>query len=154
MTTHPQPAESRRRRPLFAVALLLLAALLPAPASALDLFARYRVTARFATADGKPMANAEVRVFAPGDAKKPAATGRTDAAGKFVFEAPKEGFWTAEARDKGEVARVMIRVGPGAPGRQTGGLSPVLVIGLLAVLVVVAGWYRFSRLRGGGKPKT
>ena len=142
--------ESRCRRAALALALALFAAAgVPAPAGAFDLFARHQVTAQFATPEGKPMAHAEVRVFAPGDLQTPVETGRTDAQGKFVFDAPRDGFWTAEARDKGEVARVMIRVGGGSqPSR---GLSPVLLLGLLAVLVVIAGWYRFSRPRGAGK---
>ena len=57
------------------------------------------------------MANAEVRVFAPGDPKTPAVTGRTDAEGKFVFAADRDGFWSAEARSADQVARLMIRVG-------------------------------------------
>lgn len=121
----------------------------PPAARAVDLFARHQVTAQFATAEGKPMANAEVRVFAPGDPKTPVETGRTDAQGKFVFDAPRDGFWTAEARDQGEVARVMIRVGGGAPSGN--GLSPFLLIGLLGLLVAIAGWYRFARRQGGRK---
>lgn len=91
------------------------------------------------------MAHAEVRVFAPGDLKTPVETGRTDAQGKFVFDAPRDGFWTAEARGKGEVARIMIRVGGGSePAKR---VPPGLVIGLLAALVAIAGWYRFTRRR-------
>jgi nickel transport protein len=148
MTHVPRPTESWSRRALFALALVALASF-PAPAFAFDLFARHQVTAQFATAEGKPMAHAEVRVFAPGDLQNPVVTGRTDEQGKFVFDAPRDGFWTAEARDQGEVARVMIRVGGGSQAEKA--LSPVLVLGLLSVLVVIAGWYRFSRLGGGRK---
>jgi hypothetical protein len=142
--------ESLCRRAAFALALSLFAAAgLPAPALAFDLFARHQVTAQFATAGGKPMAHAEVRVYGPGDLQTPVETGQTDAQGKFVFDASRDGFWTAEARDKGEVARVMVRVGRGSQSLQR--LPPVLLIGFLAVLVVIAGWFRFSRPRGGAK---
>ena len=91
---------------LCAVAALNL--LVASPASAFDLFATHEVTAQFATPDGKPMVNAEVRAFAPGDPNSPAVTGRTDAEGKFMFAADRDGFWSAEARSPDYVARVMI----------------------------------------------
>ena len=80
----------------------LLLALTAAPAGALDLFARHQVMVQFATQDGKPMANAEVRVFAPGQPSRPALTGRTDSDGKFDFPADRDGFWSAEARSGDE----------------------------------------------------
>src|SRR5579875_553628 len=98
--------------PAVALALCLGAAM---PARAFDLFAAHQVTAQFATPDGKPMAHVPVRVFAPGDPLKPVLTGRTDGDGKFTFAADRDGFWSAEARDAGEVARGMIRVGATAP---------------------------------------
>jgi hypothetical protein len=132
-------------------AVLVSAALwaMPAsPAGALDLFATHEVTAQFATPDGKPMANAEVRVFAPGDPSKVALTGRTDAEGKFVFGADRDGFWSAEARSADYVARVMIRVGgESEPHNQ---LSPLLLIGFLVVLLGIAVWYRLLRARVRG----
>lgn len=116
-------------------------------AYALDLLATHEVTAQFATADGKPMANAEVRVFAPGDSQTPVETGRTDAEGKFVFEADRDGMWSAEARTKSEVARVMIRVGgPGTP-QQHSRVPPIVVIGGVLALVGLAWWYRMLRVR-------
>ena len=118
------------------------------PADALDLFAAHEVTAQFATPDGKPMVNAEVRVFAPGDPSKVALTGRTDAGGKFVFDADRDGFWSAEARSADYVARVMIRVGRQAePHNQ---LSPFLLIGVLVILLGLAIWYRLLRARTRG----
>lgn len=115
------------------------------PAEALDLFATHQVTAQFATPDGKPMVNAEVRVFAPGDPNKAAVTGRTDASGKFVFDTDRDGFWTAEARSADDIARVMIRVGGETqPHNQ---LSPFLLIGFLVVLLGIAIWYRLLRAR-------
>jgi hypothetical protein len=117
-----------------------------APARAFDLFATHEVTAQFATQDGKPMAHAPVRVFAPGDSTKPVLTGHTDANGKFAFAADRDGFWSAEAQSAGEVARVMIRVG-GATQPPRSRVSPFLVIGILAVLLVVAFWYRLVRAR-------
>jgi hypothetical protein len=114
------------------------------PAAAFDLFATHEVTAQFATADGKPIAGAEVRVFAPGDSMTPVETGHTDAAGKFVFDADRDGMWSAEARTPSEVARIMIRVGRDSP---RGRLNPFLVIGVLALLLVAAFWYRLRRMR-------
>lgn len=96
------------------------------------------------------MAGAEVRVFAPGEAKKPIVTGRTDAEGKFVFTADRDGFWTAEARTSGEVARVMIRVP--ASARERGRISPYLLLGGLALLLVLGGWYRVLRARNSRPP--
>jgi hypothetical protein len=121
--------------------------LLPAtPAGSFDLFARHEVTAQFATPDGKAMANAEVRVFAPGGlGGKPALTGRTDGKGKFSFAADRDGFWSVEAHSAEYVARVMIRVGNQA--ESTSRFSPLLVIGVLAILLAVAIWYRLLRAR-------
>jgi uncharacterized protein DUF4198 len=119
--------------------------LLAAPSSRADLFTRHEVTAQFATPDGKPMAGAEVRVFPPGDPSRIALTGRTDADGKFVFDADHDGFWSAEARNADYVARIMIRVG-GEPPSQ-GWLSPFLVVGFLVVLLAIAIWYRLVRAR-------
>jgi hypothetical protein len=138
------------RTPFLLAAVSLLAVLCTAlPARAFDLFATHEVTAQFATPDGKPMADAEVRVFAPGDPTTPVATGRTDAAGKFVFAADRDGMWSAEARTSGEIARIMIRVGGGSP--QHPKFSPLLVIGVLALLLVAAFWYRLWRLRSTTK---
>src|SRR5216684_6925147 len=68
----------------------LLAALWSMPAAALDPFARHTVTVQFATADGKPIADAEVRVFAPGEPGRPVLTGRTDGTGKRSEEHTSE----------------------------------------------------------------
>jgi hypothetical protein len=122
------------------------------PAGAFDLFATHEVTAQFATADGKPMANAAVRVFAPGDLTTPVETGHTDAQGKFVFDADSDGMWTAEARMPDQVARVMIRVGAGAPKQQQQTrLPPVVVIGAIILLVALGWWYLLLRARGRRK---
>jgi nickel transport protein len=123
-------------------ALLLLAL---SPSAAFGLFGTREVTVQFATQDGKPLANAEVRVFAPGDAKNPAATGRTDSEGKFVFEADNDGFWSAEAHGADQVARLMIRVGGDSQPQTL--FSPFLIIGVLGVLAGVAVWYRLLRAR-------
>ena len=135
-----------RRR--IGVLLLTAAMLLPlvlSPAFALNLFATHEVTTQFATHDGKPMANAEVRVFAPGDPKTPVVTGRTDSDGKFVIDADRDGFWSAEARSGDEVARVMIRVGGEVQTQSR--ISPFYVIGALAILLAIAIWYRLLRAR-------
>jgi nickel transport protein len=115
------------------------------PAWSLDLFARHQVSVQFATQDGKPMANAEVRVFAPGEPNRPALTGRTDSEGKFEFGADKDGFWSAEARSGDEVARVMVRVG--AQQQNPEPLSPYWLLGGLFLLLVLAFGYRVARAR-------
>jgi hypothetical protein len=131
---------------LVAVTLTALLMLRAGPSVAFDLFARHEVTAQFVTPDGKPMANAEVEVFAPGDPKTPVATGHTDANGKFVFDADRDGFWSAEARSADQVSRIMIRVGGGENQPQSR-ISPFLVLGVLAILLAIAIWYRLLRLR-------
>src|SRR5439155_9210051 len=74
-----------------AASLAMLWIVCSGPALALDLFARHQVTVQFATSTGKPMAHAEVRVFAPGEPNRPALTGRTDSDGKFEFAANEDG---------------------------------------------------------------
>jgi nickel transport protein len=128
------------------IVVLMLTTLAPVPSAAFDVFATHEVTAQFATKDGKPLADAEVQVFAPGDAKAPVITGRTDADGKFVFAADQDGFWSAEAKGADQVARVMIRVG-GESNASQSRISPFLVIGVLAVLLALAIWYRLLRAR-------
>jgi nickel transport protein len=123
--------------------------LVASPAGAFDLFATHEVTAQFATPDGKPMANAEVRAFAPGDPNSPAMTGRTDAEGKFRFSTDRDGFWSAEAHSADYVARVMIRVG--GEQQSQNWLPPVLVIGFLVVMLALAIWYRLLRARVLGR---
>ena len=121
-------------------ALAALYLLATSPAGAFDLFATHQVTAQFATPDGKPMANAEVRAFAPSELNNPAVTGHTDAEGKFVFTADRDGFWSAEARSPDYVARVMIRVG--GEQQPQNWLSPALAVGFLVVMLALAIWYR------------
>jgi nickel transport protein len=135
-----------KRSLLVAVTLTALLTLDAGPSVAFDLFARHEVTAQFATPEGKPMANAEVEVFAPGDPKAPVMTGHTDANGKFTFDADRDGFWSAEARNADQVARIMIRVGGGENQSQSR-ISPFLVLGVLAILLAIAIWYRLLRLR-------
>ena len=140
-----RPLRSWPRLAAVVAAAVILSPPAAPPADALDLLATHEVTAQFATADGKPMTGAEVRVFAPGAPNTPVATGRTDAAGKFVFGADRDGMWSAEARTSKEIARIMIRVGSGSsPG---GGANPLLVIGGLVVLLAAAFWYRLRRKR-------
>jgi len=115
---------------------LLIAALIPRPAAALDLFARHQVSVEFATADGKPLADAEVRVFAPGKPNVAVLTGRTDKEGKFAFPAEEDGFWTAEARAGNEIARATVRVG--GPGQRRELISPEWLIGGLLLGLCVA----------------
>jgi len=137
--------------PIVRLAALALAALLlcKSPAAAFDLFATHEVTVQFATADGKPMANAEVNIYAPGDPTHVYKTGKTDKDGKITFGTDRDGMWTAEARVNGEVARLSIRVGgPGQEGQER--FSPYLIIGGLVVLLVIAVWYRLLRARTRG----
>ena len=130
--------------------MLLLAYAYAMPVAAQSLFGR-QVDVQFATQDGKPLANAEVRVFAPDNPGRAVATGRTDAQGRFTFGADRDGFWSAEARDPGnEVARVRVRVG-GADFAADEPLSPLLLIGLLGILLVIAVWYRLLRARAGAR---
>jgi hypothetical protein len=136
---------SRRAASAVLVTLAVLA-LGQAPAAAFDLFAKHEVSVQFATQDGKPMADAEVRVYAPGEPTHPARTGRTDKDGKFEFAADRDGLWMAEAHAPTEIARATLRVGK--PDEEQGGLSPFLVIGVLGVLLLIAVWYRFLRARG------
>jgi nickel transport protein len=91
------------------------------------------------------MASAEVRAFAPGNPNTPAVTGRTDAEGKFVFTADRDGFWSAEARSPDYVARIMIRVG--GEQQSQNWLSPLIVVGFLIVMLALAIWYRLLRAR-------
>ena len=128
-----------------ALALLALLAC-KSPAGAFDLFATHEVTVQFATQDGKPMADVEVNVFAPGNLTHPVKTGRTDKDGKFVFGTDRDGLWTAEARNGTEVARATVKVSNGASSDEEG-KSPYVIIGLLGVLLVVAVWFRFLRNR-------
>jgi hypothetical protein len=141
-------SSARRQAALFA--LVLLAALRPLPGAAQSLFATHEVTVDFATPDGKPFADATVRVFAPGRPDKPALTGHTDKKGHFEFPADRDGFWTAEARHGGEIARVMIRVGSSAAEKEK--LSPYWLIGGLLLLLILAFAYRIARIRGRRQP--
>jgi nickel transport protein len=127
---------------------LLLGAAAESPALALDLFAtRHEVTAQFATADGKPMANAAVEVFAPDNPRTPVEKGRTNSDGKYVFAADRAGMWSAEARTKSEVARVTIRVGGAGEDHRPSRIPPVVVILGLIALLALALWYRVLRRR-------
>jgi hypothetical protein len=131
---------------------LMLSAL---PAAALDLLARHQVSVQFATPDGKPMGGAEVRVFAPGDPVQPALSGHTDNAGKFEFSANEDGFWSAEARGGGEIARVTVRVGSFTPGQQSEPPSLYWLVGGLVLLLALAFGVRIIRIRTrrlAGKP--
>jgi hypothetical protein len=132
--------------------LLLLLALRPLPGMAQSLFASHEVTVEFANAAGKPLADAEVRVFAPGRPDHPALTGHTDSKGHFRFPADRDGFWTAEAKEGGEIAHVMIRVGSGK-GEAAEPLSPYWLIGGLVLLLVLAFGYRLARIRSRRPPR-
>ncbi|HEX3864440.1 MAG TPA: DUF4198 domain-containing protein [Stellaceae bacterium] len=114
------------------------------PAAAVDLFARHTVTVQFSTADGKPLANAEVSVFAPGQSAHPAFTGHTNSDGKFDFTADADGFWSAEARAGGEINRISIRV---ADDEKKELISPYWLVGGLFILLMLAVAYRMARAR-------
>jgi hypothetical protein len=137
--------------PLRALALIAAMLLACQPAAALDLFATHNVTVQFATTDGKPMTDAEVKVYAPGDPTHVVKTGKTDKEGKFEFGTDRDGLWTAEARVAGDIARATVRVGGGAADQDNGnGASPYLVIGGLGVMLVIAVGYRLLRRRMRG----
>ena len=133
------------------LAAIVVACLVPSPAAPLDLFARHQVTVQFATSDGKPMADTEVRVFAPGQPNRPAFTGRTDSEGKFEFGADQDGLWSAEARNGSEIARATVRVG--GQEQKDEPLSPYWLFGGLLLLLVIAFGYRLMRMRAR-RPKT
>jgi hypothetical protein len=142
----PSVLSSIGRQALFAGLLLTLLAAAISPAAAFDLFANHQVTVQFATQDGKPMANAEVRVFAPGEPSRPALTGRTDSDGKFEFGADRDGFWSAEARSGAEIARATVRVG-GQQQQQEQPLSPYWIWAGLLLLLILAFGLRILRAR-------
>jgi hypothetical protein len=123
----------------------ILSSPLAAPPALAFLFATHEVTAQFATADGKPLSGAEVLVFAPGEPTKAYTIGHTDAAGKFVFDADRDGIWSIEARTATEIARITKRVGGEAP--QRGRVEPWFVIGALLLLLAAAFWYRLRWMR-------
>ncbi|HVC56006.1 MAG TPA: hypothetical protein VND95_08625 [Stellaceae bacterium] len=136
-----------------AVAAALFLVLSAIPAAALDLFAQHEVTVQLATRDGKPMADVEVRVFAPGRPDRPAVVGRTDHSGRFEFSADADGFWSAEAKSGKEIVRVMVRVGDsGGPANQQ---PPSLfwAIGGLVALLILAFGFRFARARARRPPR-
>jgi hypothetical protein len=140
-------ARAGMTRPLLLAILLALPAFLAtacSPCRAFSFLTEREVSVHFATAQGVPMANAAVRVFAPGNVKVPVATGRTDSEGNFTFSADKNGFWSAEAASGGDIARVMIRMGAGEPER---GPLPRLLLGGVIVLLVIALAYRILRRR-------
>lgn len=129
-------------------AALLYAAFVPAapPAAALSLFAEHVVEVQFSSPDGKPMADAEVHVFAPGNPPRMVGTGRTDKNGKYSFEADRDGLWSAEVHEGGQVARVTVRVGrEGETGNDE--VSPYLLIGGAVVLLILAVIFRILRAR-------
>lgn len=134
-----------RRQAAAAVCLLLLVlAGFATPVAAQSLFGQ-QVEVTLAAQDGKPMAGAEVRVFAPGNPNRPVTTGKTDNNGKFFFTADRDGFWTAEAKRGGEVARVSVRVSGVDEG--SGEVSPWVLFGGLLVLLALAIVFRMLRAR-------
>ena len=136
-----------RRQAALALLLWLAAAIaVPPPATALDLFGTaHEVTVTLEAQDGKPMADAEVRVFAPGQPNRPTTSGRTNSSGKFTFTADRDGFWSAEAKRGDEIARVSIKVG----GKETTAewISPYVLVGLLLMMLGIVIWYRLLRAR-------
>jgi hypothetical protein len=128
-----------------AIAAMLVLCQWSGPAAALDPFAQHQVNVEFSTAGGKPLADAEVRVFAPGRLSTPALTGRTDKNGKFEFAANEDGLWSAEARTADEIGRVTIRVG--GTRRNEEPLSPAWLIAGLLLLLVLAFGVRLARAR-------
>jgi hypothetical protein len=148
MTSFLNPPRFSRRRQASLVVALLICLTAAWPAAAFNLFGMHTVDVQFATGDGKPMTNAEVRVFAPDAPDKVAVTGRTDKDGKFSFETDRDGLWTAEARNATEIARATVRVGEGDANKKDGfAQSPYFLLGLLSLLLVLAIWFRYLRAR-------
>lgn len=148
-TAEPLPALRRTTAGFFLCGLFFLLVTFPsAPSQAFDLFSGHEVKVHFATPQGVPLANATVRVFAPGDSKKPAFLGRTDAKGDYSFSAHRKGFWTAEAAGSGAIVRIMVRVGGEESGRRR--FPPYLLPGLVVALFAIAlGVRLFVRRRQG-----
>ena len=143
------------RRQASLAAALLVAMMMATPAAASGLFGERTVDVQFATQDGKPLADAEVRVFAPGAPGRAVVTGRTDKDGKFSFETDRDGLWTAEARNGSEIARATVRVGTQDEQKNDNApQSPYLILGLLVLLLVIAVWYRFLRARARARAPT
>lgn len=140
-----------RRQAGAGILLLLALSGLVGPTAAQSLFGGKQVEVTLAGRDGKPMANAEVRVFAPGDLTHPVKSGKTDGDGKFYFDADRDGFWTAEANQGGEVARVSIKVSGLEGGNER--VPPWLLIGGLLMLLAIAIGYRMLRARSRRPPR-
>lgn len=135
----------RRRQASLAVVLAAAIAVPPLPAKAISLFAEHVVEVQFSTPDGKPLANAEVHVFAPGNPPRVVTTGRTDKDGKFSFEADQDGMWSAEVHQGGEVARVTVRVGGESKGRRE--IPSYWLIGGAGLMLALAIAFRVLRAR-------
>ena len=139
-----------RQAAIGACLMLLTLAGFAGPTSAQTLFGR-QIEVTLAAQDGKPMADAEVRVFAPGDPNRPVTTGKTDGNGKFYFTANRDGFWTAEARRGDEVAHVSVRVTGLEGGDEQ--VSPWLLFAALLVLLALAIGFRILRARSRRPPR-
>jgi hypothetical protein len=100
---------------------------------------------QFATAEGKPVGDTKVQVFAPDGVERPDLAGATDSKGKFEFPADEDGFWIAQAQTGQEVIRVMVRVG--GPQQHQEPLSPYWIVGALVLLLVLAFTFRILRAR-------
>ena len=148
---HPVLIHCRRQAVVLLYLLGLAAAAVSGPAAAQSLFGGKQVEVTLAARDGKPMAGAAVRVFAPGDLNHAATTGKTDSSGKFYFTADRDGFWTAEARQGDEVARVSVKVSDLEGGTER--VPPWLLIGGLLLLLALAIWYRALRVRSRRPPR-
>ena len=107
------------------------------------------VAVAFGYDDGTPMAWAEVRVFAPGEAE-PAWEGGTDAAGRVAFVADRPGTWRVAA-DDGLGHRAEARIEVDAEGH--GGMAaraargPGRIAGGLGVLFGFFGLWAWARAR-------
>ena len=142
-------AQFCRALPILQTVIILMLAAIAGPAAAQSLFGK-QVEVTLAGQDGKPMAAAEVKVFAPGNFSHPVVTGKTDGDGKFYFTADRDGFWTAEAKNGKEVARVSIKI-TGTEGG-SGPVSPWLLYGLLLALLAAAIGFRVLRARARRRP--
>ena len=69
------------------------------------------LNARFSS--GKPIAHAQVTIYAPNDAEKPWQTGTTDAEGRFLFvpDLAQTGNWVAKVHQAGHGDAIAIAIG-------------------------------------------
>ena len=107
---------------------------------------------------GTPMAQAQVMIYAPGNASSPWSQGTTDAEGRFSFspDANQPGYWQVMVRQAGHGQSVTVPVGEVAA--PSGRNPPTAELGQrwLPIAAVIWGFVGtalfFSRKPSGGNP--